>query len=87
MRRIWLIGAAWFAWSLVEPALSEEWAGGDRPWMNPALSPDERADLVLARMTAAEKLSLLHSRIDSPGGEPMTGYVPGIPRLGIPPLS
>ena len=32
----------------------------DRPWMNPNLPPEERADLVLKRMTLDEKLALLH---------------------------
>jgi beta-glucosidase len=32
----------------------------DRPWMNPSLTPEERADLVLKQMTLDEKLALLH---------------------------
>jgi len=32
----------------------------DRPWMNPSLSPEERADLVLKQLTLDEKLGLLH---------------------------
>jgi beta-glucosidase len=32
----------------------------DRPWMNPQLSPEERADLVLKRLTLDEKIALLH---------------------------
>jgi beta-glucosidase len=31
----------------------------DRPWMNPSLSPEERAELVLKQMTLDEKLALL----------------------------
>ena len=63
------------------------------PWLNAALSPDERADLVLKEMTISEKVSLLHG-IGMPTEEPVTlvnapsnrgvGYVVGIPRLGIP---
>jgi beta-glucosidase len=64
-----------------------------QPWMNPALSADERADLVLKEMTLDEKVSLLHGTgmqglspmsplsIHSNGG---AGYVVGVPRLGIP---
>jgi beta-glucosidase len=64
-----------------------------QPWMNKALSPDERAALVLKQMTLDEKISLLHGTgmkglgpvsplaRDSNGG---AGYVVGIPRLGIP---
>jgi len=63
------------------------------PWMNPRLSPDQRAAMVLKEMTLDEKLSLLHGTgmedlspisplaIRSNGG---AGYVVGIPRLGIP---
>jgi beta-glucosidase len=68
----------------------------DRPWMNPALSPEERADLVLKQMTLDEKLALLHgngmahaanwqmplTRLSNGGA----GYVEGVERLGIPPL-
>ena len=31
------------------------------PWMNTALPPDERADLVVAQMTLDEKIQLVHS--------------------------
>ena len=63
------------------------------PWMNNALSPDERAAMVLKEMTIDEKITLLHGTgmvglspmsplaIHSNGG---AGYVPGIPRLDIP---
>ena len=34
----------------------------DRPWMNTSLSPDERADLVLAQLTLEEKISMVHGR-------------------------
>jgi len=62
-------------------------------WMNTALTPDERASMVLKEMTLDEKISLLHGTgmkglspmsslaIHSNGG---AGYVVGIPRLGIP---
>jgi beta-glucosidase len=61
--------------------------------MNPRLSPDERAALVMKEMTLDEKITLLHGTgleglspmsplaVDSNGG---AGYVVGIPRLGIP---
>jgi beta-glucosidase len=64
-----------------------------QPWMNPSLSPDERASMVVKEMTLDEKISLLHGTgmvglspmsplaIHSNGG---AGYVVGIPRLGIP---
>ena len=49
--------------------------------------PDARADWLIARMTQAEKLQLVHGASDNmnfPRGG--AGYVPGIPRLGIPDL-
>ena len=63
------------------------------PWSNPSLSPDERASMVVKEMTIDEKITLLHGTgmaglslmsplaVHSNGG---AGYVPGIPRLGIP---
>jgi len=68
-------------------------SGGNHPWMNSSLSPDERAAMVVKEMTLDEKISLLHGTgmeglspmsplaIHSNGG---AGYVVGIPRLGIP---
>ena len=64
------------------------------PWMNPALSPDERADLVIKELTLDEKISLVHGRdwdfFTRPGSTSGSlgnaGYIRGIPRLGIPDL-
>lgn len=68
----------------------------DRPWMNPNLSPEERAELVLQQLTLDEKLALLHGNgmahvknwttplTDLANGG--AGYVQGVPRLGIPPI-
>jgi beta-glucosidase len=68
----------------------------DRPWVNPKLSPEERAELVLKQMTLDEKLALLHGNgmANNPTWTmPLThltnggaGYVEGVKRLGIPPL-
>jgi beta-glucosidase len=72
------------------------------PWMNTALSPDARADLIQSQMTRDEELTLVHGYLGVPFQpyfrEPLTdewrkvlpggaGYVPGIPRLGIPALT
>jgi beta-glucosidase len=63
------------------------------PWMNPSLSPDERASMVMKEMTIDEKISLLHGtgmaglgpltplHVQSNGG---AGCVIGVARLGIP---
>ena len=58
------------------------------PWMDTSLTPDQRADLVIAQMTLAEKITLVHgtggfeqSGARSNGG---AGMIEGIPRLGLP---
>jgi beta-glucosidase len=54
----------------------------DQPWMNTALTPTERANLLLAAMTQAEKLTMMH-------GGSSCGYVGCVnanTRLGIPAL-
>ena len=63
-------------------------AAQDRPWMNRALSPDARADLVLGEMTNEEKLGLVVGTSQRPAGETVgaAGYIVGVPRLGIPML-
>ena len=68
----------------------------DRPWMNPALPPEQRAELALKQMTLEEKLALTHGNGMAHVPEwqmPLTsltnggeGYIPGVERLGIPPL-
>jgi len=79
-----LISLASFAQSKANPS---------HPWMNPGLSPDERASLVLKEMTLDEKISMLHGTgweglgPVSPlagGSNGGPGYVVAIPRLGIP---
>jgi beta-glucosidase len=64
------------------------------PWMNPQLSPADRADLVLKQLTLDEKIALLHGNgmAHNPNWQmPLTeltnggaGYVEGVKRLGIP---
>ena len=75
-------------------AEGEEW-----PWLDAMLAPPQRAALVLAKMSQAEKLAMLHGN-PSGGTEcfnhttgrivgaycAYTGNVAGSERLGIPPL-
>ena len=67
------------------------------PWDNKSLSPDQRADLVIGQMTLDEKIQLLHGMgwralFGTPESGPAVrslggaGFIPGIPRLGIPDL-
>ena len=57
--------------------------------MDKSLSADQRADLLIEQMTLDEKITLVHglegpkAKQESLGG---AGYVPGIPRLGVPAL-
>jgi beta-glucosidase-like glycosyl hydrolase len=63
-------------------------------WDSQSLSAEQRADLVLAQLTQAEKLSLVHGGLGAPwGGQSKpndaigsAGYIPGVPRLGVPAL-
>src|SRR6201997_4463065 len=84
------------AFALIPAASIAAAQNNDRPWMNPSLSPEERAELVLKQLTLDEKLALLHgngmahapqwqmplSNLTNGGA----GYVEGVVRLGIPPL-
>jgi beta-glucosidase len=69
------------------------------PWENQSLSPDERADLVIEKMTLNEKIQLLHGlgweALFGPPPESGPGiravrspaeFIPGVPRLGVPDL-
>src|SRR6201987_1781682 len=92
----YLLFSAIAALALISAASIAAAQNNDRPWMNPSLSPEERADLVLKQMTLDEKLALLHGNgmARSPQWTmPLTdranggaGYVEGVERLGIPPL-
>ncbi|TWB51430.1 beta-glucosidase family protein [Nitrospirillum viridazoti] len=64
------------------------------PWMNTKLSPDERARLLESQLTLDERIGMLHGIMALPykiEGLPdgvvwSAGYIPGVPRLGIPAL-
>lgn len=79
------------------PVQAAAQAGRDsRPWMNATLTPEARVGLILPRMTQDEKLTLVFGQFatdfpfmkhHAPAGarQGSAGYVPGVPRLGIPP--
>ena len=82
------------AWLLAIPSAQGQTTS--RPWMDQSLPARERAELALKQMTLDEKLALLHGN-GMPGAPnwqmPLTnlanggaGYIPGVPRLGIPPI-
>jgi beta-glucosidase len=77
-------------------SFAESPATASRPWMNTSLSPDERADLVVAQMTLDEKIQLVHGTGWGVlrDGDPVpprsnlgAGYTPGFDRLGIPDIN
>ncbi len=76
------------------PGIAQQ-APAAHPWSNARLNPDTRARLVLAEMTEDEKLTLVFGYFgtdfpskdfkapaDARAGS--AGYIPGIPRLGVP---
>jgi beta-glucosidase len=74
-----------------EPAVPA--AAASMPWMDKALSPQQRAEMVLKQMTLDEKIELLHGNGMPGWGKPEpneylgnggAGFVLGIPRLGLP---
>ena len=79
---------------IISFASASSFAQQDRPWMNPKLSPDERAEMVLKELTLDEKIDLVHGE-GMPGwpgkvfpkpylGNGGAGFVLGVERLGIP---
>jgi beta-glucosidase len=85
------------------PALAQGRGRGQQqapagPWMDKTLPPDQRADMVIAQMTLDEKIQLVHGGQAGRGAAPAgpapvsqsnggAGWIPGIPRLGIPDLN
>jgi beta-glucosidase len=64
-----------------------------QPWMERALSPDERAELLIAELTLDDLISLVHgpmpALLETPPADAAmgAGYIPGVARLGIPALN
>lgn len=64
-----------------------------RPWLDPALSPDQRASALVKAMTPAEKFRLIHSDYGATmnpsepqptGAKHNAAFIPAMPRLGLP---
>ncbi len=64
-----------------------------QPWMDQSLGADARAALLVAELTLDEMISLVHgpmpAMLETPPADAAmgAGYIPGAPRLGIPPLN
>ncbi|MEH0196171.1 beta-glucosidase [Caulobacter sp. CCNWLY153] len=80
--------------SIAALSLAAGAAHAQQPWMNTRLSPDERAALLEKEMTLDERIGLVHGPMSMPifgikkpdGAIGSAGYIPGIPRLGVPAL-
>ena len=74
------------------PAPAGAPAPAAEPWRDTARTPAERADALVRAMTLEEKLRYVHGlfppRVSPAPADmiPSAGYVPGVPRLGIPTL-
>jgi beta-glucosidase len=60
-------------------------AAVDRPWLDRKTPIETRVQQLLSRLTLAEKVRLMYG-VARPRGVHSVGFVPGIPRLGVPPL-
>ena len=90
-----ILALVWILLTSIPLTMAQEWTdqapapAPKGPWSDKSLSPDQRADLLIQQMTLEEKLSLVHGE---EGGQSLkkwlggAGYVPGVPRLGIPDL-
>src|SRR5437868_6596705 len=89
-RRLTLLMGMAGAWMIVlSPALGQRFGRSPTPqgpWMDRSLSPDRRADLVIAQMTLDEKISLVHGGGGFGFGPPPGGSGLG-PGAGPPPGS
>jgi beta-glucosidase len=103
MTRIFFIGVGCLAFGLgplpfcaaqskPQPAPSK----ATMPWMNTSLDADTRADMMVKQMTIDEKIQLVHGTgwgvlrpgaVVPPGDIGGAGFVPGIPRLGLPDIN
>ena len=95
LRKTLMRGAIACAITTLAGAASAQTAPADRPWMNTKLSADERARLLDQALTEDERYGLLHGPMPlaffpgqkiPEGAIPGAGYIPGIPRLGVPAL-
>ncbi|MGI4948873.1 MAG: glycoside hydrolase family 3 protein, partial [Janthinobacterium lividum] len=83
--------------AMPHPAQAQSQAPTSAPdaWRNRALTPDQRADLLVQAMTLDEKLTVVTGLFGAATAQPAyrraearpqsAGYVPGIPRLGFTP--
>lgn len=83
VRGVALAAAMLLAAGLAGVPASTARPGSTQPWMDRHLSPEQRARLLMAQMTLAEKVDLMTG---NQGEAPYAFYNAPIPRLGIPAL-
>lgn len=85
--RSMIAGVALGLLAVMVPATFAPAQTGSDPWMNPSLSAERRADLLVHVMTLKDKVGLMHGvdRKQHPF-KGYVGYVPANPRLHIPAL-
>ena len=81
---------------VAQSAAPKAGAAASQPWMNPSLDPDTRAEMMVKEMTIDEKIQLVHGvgwgvlrpgAVVPAGDNGGAGFVPGIPRLGLPDIN
>jgi beta-glucosidase len=94
LRRVGLVTLVSVCLSSVPGVLLKAQTPSNLPWMNTALSPEQRADLLLAQMTLQQKVEQLSNDVrpaeDAANRPPgckfqiIGRHIQGIPELGIP---
>jgi beta-glucosidase len=76
--------------AILNGCISQAPTPGSSPSPPPSTAtPDQRADYLVGQMTLSEKIQLVHGGLDSSNqalARGAVGWIPGIPRLGIPDL-
>lgn len=94
------LGGATTLWSIL--CLLSGWGcesfaagtGFTHPWDDPKLAPERRAELLNRELTLDERIAMVHGIMALPIGNTRippeailaAGYIPGVPRLGVPAL-
>ena len=89
-----MIGLMFLAQTLAQGVGAQSPSAAALPWMNTNLPPEQRADLLIARMTLEQKVQQISNdtrpaqdAANRPPGcefQPIGRHIQGIPELGIP---
>ncbi|MGV7206681.1 glycoside hydrolase family 3 C-terminal domain-containing protein [Oxalobacteraceae bacterium A2-2] len=85
----------WLSLALAYPLMINGAAAADRPWLDSAVSPEQRAATLVGAMTLDEKIQTVFGyfstdfepkkfKAPEAGRKDSAGYIPGIERLGLP---